>query len=528
MKKYLEKKLVYACLFLTVIAALETPFGTWTYSQIFAMISAGDKQRVIAEILFIILATAFLVLAQYLYARSINQIIFSFNENVRTYLLKSTFSTEDENISAKLSFVNNDLEMIERNYISQIFSFISSVVSLVVCLLLAINANFILTLIFMAFSSLSVIAPKIMAKKVQESSKIWSDKVSKYTGFMNDYLKHINLILHYNAFPFLFEKGKKVVYESANAKKKRDNTIALSNFIAGILAYALSFLPIGIGIWFVIDKRLSLSSFIMVQYSSAWIVNNILAINGSLTTINSAKPLLKHFDQLQILSEKTRSGENEQVEFSALNVEHISFAFDEHQVVKDVNLVINKGDKILITGRSGQGKSTLLHLLTNALKPDSGKAFFVTASGKKILTKPEYFGEVDQNSNIFNDTFRFNLTLGREFSDEEINVALNKAGLTELGQRVGLDGQINEDGNNLSGGEKKRIELARAFLYNRNFLLIDEGTASLDPKTAEDIHNLLLDDSNLTVIEIDHHVPDDIRKKFSKCYELKDNNLLLV
>lgn len=94
-------------------------------------------------------------------------------------------------------------------------------------------------------------------------------------------------------------------------------------------------------------------------------------------------------------------------------------------------------------------------------------------------------------------------------------------------QKIGLDVVIKEDGTNLSGGEKKRIEIARAFLYNRNFLLIDEGTASLDPQTAHEIHELIFS-SNLTVVEIDHHIPEDLRSKFTRSYKLEDKKLSLI
>ena len=117
--------------------------------------------------------------------------------------------------------------------------------------------------------------------------------------------------------------------------------------------------------------------------------------------------------------------------------------------------------------------------------------------------------------------------MGRDFSDQEIEHSIQEAGLTPLMQKIGLDAVIQEDGTNLSGGEKKRIEIARAFLYNRNFLLIDEGTASLDPQTAHEIHEMILS-SDLTVVEIDHHIPEDLQSKFTHAYKLEDKQLIPI
>ena len=344
---------------------------------------------------------------------------------------------------------------------------------------------------------------------------------------MSDYLKHIDLILHYNAMPFFLLKGKKAITETAAAKQKRENTIAMSNLLAGILAYSLSFLPIGIGILFVLDKRLPLSSFIMVQYSSSWIVNSILAINQSMTTINSAKPLLTKLANIKELPQSALSDEMTTIDFKGLQLKDVTFGYQNKTIIQNASLTVNRGDKILLTGRSGQGKSTLLKLMANIIHPNKGTVELVEPDGKAITPQPDYFGEVNQDSNIFHDTLRFNLTLGRNFSDQEIERAIQKAGLTPLMQKIGLEAVIKEDGTNLSGGEKKRIEIARAFLYNRNFLLIDEGTASLDPQTAHEIHELILS-SNLTVVEIDHHIPEDLQSKFTRSYKLEDKKLSLI
>lgn len=134
------------------------------------------------------------------------------------------------------------------------------------------------------------------------------------------------------------------------------------------------------------------------------------------------------------------------------------------------------------------------------------------------------FSEVQQTSQIFNDTLLFNLTLGKKFSDSKITEAIKKAELLPYVNQYGLNTIIEENGNNLSGGEKKRIELARAFLYERDFLIVDEGTASLDPTTANQIHEIFLN-SPLTVVEIDHHIPPKIMEMFNHHYNLHDKQL---
>lgn len=86
--------------------------------------------------------------------------------------------------------------------------------------------------------------------------------------------------------------------------------------------------------------------------------------------------------------------------------------------------------------------------------------------------------------------------------------------------------KISENGHNFSGGQLKRIEIARALYFDRQLLLIDEGTASLDPETASSIHSSILKNKELTVVEVDHHIPDEVKKLYDKVYELKTSGLV--
>lgn len=233
--------------------------------------------------------------------------------------------------------------------------------------------------------------------------------------------------------------------------------------------------------------------------------------------MSSAKPMI---DKLNSFKPEKFNTDVSNSNVDTLILNNISFGYKAEELILDkVNLEIKKGDKLLLTGKSGQGKSTLLNLLTGRLKPTNGNILINGLSNKSFT-----FSEVQQTSQIFNDTLLFNLTLGKKFSDSKIAEAIKKAGLLPYVKRYGLNAIIEENGKNLSGGEKKRIELARAFLYERDFLIVDEGTASLDPTTANQIHEMFLN-SPLTVVEIDHHIPPKIMHLFDHHYELHNQQL---
>lgn len=123
---------------------------------------------------------------------------------------------------------------------------------------------------------------------------------------------------------------------------------------------------------------------------------------------------------------------------------------------------------------------------------------------------------------LLNDTILFNITLGKNISRNEINSAIDKAGLKDLIKERGLDYVINKSGENLSGGQKQRIEIARAIIFKRPIMLADEATSSLDERTSLNIHKLILLNKTATVIEVGHHISEEEKLLFNRVINLEN------
>ena len=135
---------------------------------------------------------------------------------------------------------------------------------------------------------------------------------------------------------------------------------------------------------------------------------------------------------------------------------------------------------------------------------------------------------IHQNTFLFDDTFRNNITLYNKYTDEEILNVIRLAGLSDLVEKLesGLDTHIGENGSFLSGGEKQRIGIARALICKSNFLILDEATSSLDNITAHNIINTILNLKNTGNIIITHNLNENLLKQCDCIYVLK-NGLLL-
>lgn len=175
----------------------------------------------------------------------------------------------------------------------------------------------------------------------------------------------------------------------------------------------------------------------------------------------------------------------EKVEFNGAAAENVTFSYGEETILSDVSIPVPKGSIIGISGRSGSGKSTLLKLFMRFWSTDKGT---ITISDKSVeqintdnLRSMESF--VTQDTHLFNDTIKNNVRIAKlDATDEKIIEACKKASVHDFISKLpdGYDTNVGELGDMLSGGEKQRIGLARAFLHDAPFVLLDEPTSNLD------------------------------------------------
>ncbi len=195
-----------------------------------------------------------------------------------------------------------------------------------------------------------------------------------------------------------------------------------------------------------------------------------------------------------------------------LQTEHLKKVFGEHEVLKDINLSIKRGDVIAIIGPSGCGKSTFLRMLNLLEQPSSGRVMLegvdITSPEIDINKMRERIGMVFQQFNLFpNMTIRQNIMLApvqlKKMSRDE---ASDKA--SELLERIGLADKADVYPDVLSGGQKQRIAIVRALAMNPDVMLFDEPTSALDPEMVGEVLSLMkqLAESGMTMVVVTHEM----------------------
>ncbi|PSW45003.1 heme ABC transporter ATP-binding protein/permease CydC [Photobacterium leiognathi] len=196
----------------------------------------------------------------------------------------------------------------------------------------------------------------------------------------------------------------------------------------------------------------------------------------------------------------------------ALKIENVSYTYygSTQAVVKNVSIDLKQSEKLALLGRTGCGKSTLLQLITRSWDPQQGQILldgkplpeWSEASLRKAITV------VSQRVDIFNGSLRENLILAKpDGTDAEFTEALIQVGLSALLEDKGLDTWLGDGGRQISGGERRRLGIARALLHDAPILLMDEPTEGLDRRTEQQILSLLLEHAkDKTVLFITHRL----------------------
>ena len=190
----------------------------------------------------------------------------------------------------------------------------------------------------------------------------------------------------------------------------------------------------------------------------------------------------------------------------AVLLDNILFSYEGNIVIKNLSLGVKFGEHIGIVGDSGCGKSTLLKILAGLYEPDCGKIIIAGEhSPKKIREKAAV---VMQHNSLFPLSIRENITCGHDISEEKVRVACESASLTKWIERLpnGLDTNVGERGNQVSGGQAQRIQIARALCKDAPIILLDEPVSALDQDTGHSVLDALnkLTDGK-TVIHVTHH-----------------------
>lgn len=539
MKKSIKKSwsyLILALIVLTIVVALE---GYITLKMMTIIDSAIEgranmlKSESIKISIAIGLTLIFGILASYtrglylyksLIKTKINYVEKLFGKNINEF--------QKENNAIYLSTMTNDMNTIEKQYLEGVYAVGNSFIGFTVAFIIIASVSPIALLMGAGISIVSAGLSIAVSKPLQRHEKQRSDLFEGYTSYIKEVLSAFQIIKANN----LNEKVKKDFHnKSEDIQQKRYVMDKIHTYVLSIQSLVMNGSTFGIMVvttLMAIRGSITAGAVILIVNNMGRVIHPLMELGEWLPKIFSVKSLFEKIDK----SLKNQDNYEETTGINDFNhvieFNDVSFAYDNNEVLSDVDLNLLKGEKYLIVGPSGGGKSTLLKLLRKYFNPIKGN-ILVDGKDLKDIKKRDYFNiisNIEQQVFLFEDTLRNNISLYKEYSEEEIKLAIERAGLSQFVEDLsnGLDTMIYDNGKNISGGEKSRVAIARGLLSKSHIIFLDEAFASLDSTVAKEIENTLLSLEGVTVVNVSHVVFEETKDKYDKVFVVKDKSVQVV
>lgn len=376
-----------------------------------------------------------------------------------------------------------------------LITLLTSVVSVVLFLIFMFVYSFEISIIILLLAVTIFYIDHILAKRIGNISQKVAVNEGKYFSAAVSNLSYVDSLKAMGRESRAFETLSGYQTKLTNSNQELEivsQSIININHIQNFIFISVLFYFGGLGI---MEGTMSVGMLIAYQsFTHSFIASfenlinvykNIKDIKGDLSRVDDIHNQ-KSDKKIELLkvhenSEKLRG----EIELRGVSYKHSPRG---QYALKNIELTINKGECVALTGRSGSGKSTLLKIISSLFEPDSGEVRFdgknVDSISKETLNKS--IGVVDQEIMLFEDSIRNNITLwDSSFQDEHIFKAVSDACLDGVIRKLpsDIDTILEKGGGNLSGGEKQRIEIARALLKNPAILILDEATSAIDEAT---------------------------------------------
>ena len=537
-KQFYRGNIVYFILALceTLLGAVCSLLLAWLIQQLIDL-NGGNKtgfnllQLIIIALLLIGGNVAASMISYHSKPAFITRGISQYKEYVFGELTKKNISAfSGEKSSTYISALTNDIQTIEQGYLWNTFVMLNSLTTFIGAVVMMIWYSPLLTVVAIALSLLPLIASILTGNKVASEEKKVSDRNETYTSTLQDSLGGFSVVKSFKAEAQIIRIFKDNVKELARAqcrKHKMRILVQMFGSVAGITAQLGVFI---FGAYLAMSGRGITSGIIMtfVQLMN-YVLSPISTIPTCIAERKAAKALVEKIAGALNGNVREENGSGHRKLERSIAVEKLSFGYEpEKPVLKNINFTFELGKKYAIVGASGSGKSTLLNLLMASHHNYDGTICYDGTELREISSSNLYEMEsiIQQNVFVFNATIKDNITMFRDFPEEQIDEAIRLSGLSALIREKGSDYLCGENGSGLSGGEKQRISIARSLLRKSQVLLVDEATAALDAETAYQVSSAILGLKEVTGIVVTHSLDGGLLKQYDSIITLKNGEII--
>ncbi|MBD5134043.1 MAG: ABC transporter ATP-binding protein [Clostridiales bacterium] len=507
---------------------------SWLLGEIIDVIAIGDLallwRTLIIAVIFIVPSVSLSIAMYRMKSSFIHKALTQYKSLAFHNLSEKSISAfSRENTGRYISVLTNDVGSVETNYLKYSFNLIYNALLFFGTLGMMFWYSPALTAATIVLSLFPLAASLLMGKELSVREKAVSDKNEGFVSQLKDLLAGFSVIKSFKA-----ETEAQRMFDAANQdveKHKRRRywweclLMTVSQDMASLLVqFGIFFL----GAFLAIRGDVTPGTVVIFVNLCNFVIQPINIVPQYWANRKAAQALIEKL--AQVTEENAgRTGEAiPPVLEEAITLNHVTFGYEpDKPVLQDLSLRLEPGKKYAIVGGSGSGKSTLLNLLMGAYDSYGGS---ITIDGRELReVDPDSLYDlmslIGQNVFLFDDTIRRNITMFRDFPNEQVEKAVKRSGLSELLAQRGEDYRCGENGVALSGGERQRVSIARCLLRGAPVLLLDEATASLDNQTAFSVTDAILHLDGLTRVVVTHRLDAALMEQYDEIIVLRGGQI---
>ncbi|MBV7389648.1 amino acid ABC transporter ATP-binding/permease protein [Enterococcus alishanensis] len=462
-----------------------------------------------------------------------HDIAFSLLADIRDYIFATVRRLGPGKLSGKnsgdlVTAITSDVEALEVFFAHTISPVLIATGTTIVTFIFLASYNLLLAIVLLIGQIVVGIFIPIFGYR--KSSQLGDDYQAAFVQLNQNVMENVASLTDIDQYQLASDRLTKLDQAGKKLNQQYDRRLKQESFLKIFSETVLLITAIAI---FVLANQLHLSSEIVVVsvVLSLSSFGPVLALSGLgsalLTTFASGRRLYQLTNEAAAVT--FQNSQQTLANFATAGLTDVSFSYDTKEVLKDLSLSIRHGEIIGIGGESGNGKSTLIKLLMRYWDPQSGYLQMNHHDLKTIdeTTLHQIEGVMEQQTFIFEDTLAANIAIGKSTAtNAEIKLAAEKAALSEWIETLpdGYNTVIGGNERTVSDGERQRIGLARLFLHDAPFLLLDEPTSNLDYLNEQAILNTLTSElKHKTVLLISHR--ETTLAITQKQYELTNHKL---
>ena len=459
--------------------------------------------------------------------RFLSRAIAQYREYAYAELLKKNLATfTRENTSTYLSALSNDANSIEVNYLQKLFEFSGNALLFAGSLAMMFWYSPPLALAALAFSALPLAASVLTGPRLAKAETRVSQENEGFVAALKEGLSGFSVVKSFQAEREALDLFVKSSRQVQDAKCRRLRWGSLLTSVGSTAAAAAQLGVFLTGCWMALSGQ-GVTPGVMVIFVNLMGCANLFvaALPDFVSNHTACNTLIDKLAGALAVNLQTAGRAIPRRLEQGIAVEGLTFGYAPGQpVLHGVTARFEAGKSYAVVGASGSGKSTLLRLLMAGGSGYGGSIRYDGAELREVSTDSLYelVSLVEQNVFVFDSSIRDNITMFRDFPQEQVDRAVRLSGLQPLIEAKGESYQCGENGANLSGGERQRISIARSLLRQAPVLLADEATAALDKETAFQVSGAILDLDGLTRIVVTHALDEALLRRYDGILVLKN------